>query len=115
MLNITACGRLAADPRNNTAGNSEVTNFTLLVNKKTKDAEHVTAIDCAVWGARAAVAAQYLTKGAQVTVAGDAHGETYERKDGATACKLVVRVNDFTLPQRAAQPAADAAPASMPF
>jgi single-strand DNA-binding protein len=115
MLNITACGRLAADPRNNTAGNSEVTNFTLLVNKKTKDAEHVTAIDCAVWGARAAVAAQYLTKGAQVTVAGDAHAETYERKDGATACKLVVRVNDFTLPQRAAQPAADAAPASMPF
>jgi single-strand DNA-binding protein len=115
MLNITACGRLAADPRNNTAGNTEVTNFTLLVNKKTKDAEHVTAIDCAVWGARAAVAAQYLTKGAQVTVAGDAHAETYERKDGATACKLVLRVSDFTLPQRAAQPAADAAPASMPF
>jgi single-strand DNA-binding protein len=115
MLNITACGRLAADPRNNTAGNSEVTNFTLLVNKKTKDAEHVTAIDCAVWGARAAVAAQYLTKGAQVTVAGDAHAETYERKDGATACKLVLRVSDFTLPQRAAQPAADAAPAAMPF
>ena len=115
MLNITACGRLAADPRNNTAGNSEVTNFTLLVNKKTKDAEHVTAIDCAVWGARAAVAAQYLTKGAQVTVAGDAHAETYERKDGATACKLVLRVSDFTLPQRAAQPADDAAPASMPF
>ena len=115
MLNITACGRLPADPPNNTAGNSEVTNFTLLVNKKTKDAEHVTAIDCAVWGARAAVAAQYLTKGAQVTVAGDAHAETYERKDGATACKLVLRVSDFTLPQRAAQPAADAAPASMPF
>ena len=115
MLNITACGRLAADPRNNTAGNSEVTNFTLLVNKKTKDAEHVTAIDCAVWGARAAVAAQYLTKGAQVTVAGDAHAETYERKDGATACKLVLRVSDFTLPQRAAQPAAAPASAEMPF
>ena len=114
MLNITACGNLAADPRNNTAGNTEVTNFTLLVNKKTKDAEHVTAVDCAVWGARAAVAAQYLSKGAQVTVAGDAHAETYERKDGSTACKLVLRVTDFTLPPRPAQPAA-AEPDAMPF
>ena len=107
MLNITACGRLAADPRNNTAGNSEVTNFTLLVNKKTKDAEHVTAIDCAVWGARAAVAAQYLTKGDKITVAGDAHAETYERNDSTAACKIVLRVSDFTLPTRAkaAEPA----------
>ena len=113
MLNITASGNLAADPRNNTTGSTEVTNFTLLVNKKIRDQEHVTAIDCAVWGARASVAAQYLTKGCQITVAGDAHAETYERKDGSTACKLVLRVNDFTLPPRPAQRAAD--PAEMPF
>ena len=113
MLIVTACGNLAADPRNNTAGNTEVTNFTLLVNKKMKDQEYVTAVDCAVWGARAAVAAQYLTKGCQVTVAGDAHAETYERKDGSTACKLVLRVSDFTLPPRPAQAAAE--PDPMPF
>jgi single-strand DNA-binding protein len=114
MLNITASGNLAADPRNNTAGSTEVTNFTLLVNKKIKDEEYVTAIDCAVWGARAAVAAQYLSKGCQITVAGDAHAETYERKDGSTACKLVLRVSDFTLPPRAAQKPAPSAD-EMPF
>ena len=114
MLNITASGNLAADPRNNTAGSTDVTNFTLLVNKKIRDQEYVTAIDCAVWGARAAVAAQYLCKGCQITVAGDAHAETYERKDGSTACKLVLRVSDFTLPPRAAQQPA-AAVAEMPF
>jgi len=106
MLNITAVGNLAADPRNNTVGQTDVTNFTILVNKKMKDQEYVTAVDCAVWGARAAVAAQYLTKGDRVTVAGDAHAETFERKDGSTGCKIVLRVTDFTLPARPAQQAA---------
>ena len=106
MLNITAVGNLAADPRSNTVGQTDVTNFTILVNKKMKDQEYVTAVDCAVWGARAAVAAQYLTKGDRVTVAGDAHAETFERKDGSTGCKIVLRVTDFTLPARPAQQAA---------
>jgi single-strand DNA-binding protein len=106
VLNITAVGNLAADPRSNTVGQTDVTNFTILVNKKMKDQEYVTAVDCAVWGARAAVAAQYLTKGDRVTVAGDAHAETFERKDGSTGCKIVLRVTDFTLPARPAQQAA---------
>ena len=37
MLNITACGYLAADPRSNTVGQTDVTNLRLLVNKKIKD------------------------------------------------------------------------------
>ena len=108
MLNITACGYIAADLRTNTVGGVDVTNFRLLVNKKAKDQEHVTAIDCSVWGARAAVAAQYLSKGDRVTVAGDAHAETFERKDGSAGCTLVLRVSDFTLPARPAQQAAPA-------
>jgi single-stranded DNA-binding protein len=114
MLNITACGNLAADPRSNTVGEFDVTNFRLLVNKKIKDQEHVTAIDCSVWGPRAAVAAQYLSKGDRITVAGDAHAETYERKDGSAGCTLVLRVSDFTLPARPAQQAAPAEE-EMPF
>ena len=114
MLNITAVGNLAADPRSNTVGQTDVTNFTILVNKKVKDQEYVTAVDCAVWGARAAVAAQYLTKGDRVTVAGDAHAETFERKDNSTGCKIVLRVSDFTLPARPAQQAAPSE-SEMPF
>jgi single-strand DNA-binding protein len=114
MLNITACGYLAADPRSNTVGGNDVTNFRLLVNKKIKDQEYVTAVECAVWGARAAVAAQYLSKGDRITVAGDAHAETFERKDGSAGCTLVLRVSDFTLPARPAQQAAPAEE-EMPF
>jgi single-strand DNA-binding protein len=115
MLNITAVGNLAADPRSNTVGQTDVTNFRLLVNKKIKDQEYVTAVECAVWGARAAVAAQYLSKGDRITVAGDAHAETYERNDGSAACKIVLRVSDFTLPTRPSQQAQPADPAEMPF
>jgi single-strand DNA-binding protein len=114
MLNITACGYLAADPRSNSVGGNDVTNFRLLVNKKIKDQEYVTAVECSVWGARAAVAAQYLSKGDRITVAGDAHAETYERKDGSAGCTLVLRVSDFTLPARPAQQAAPAEE-EMPF
>ena len=114
MLNITACGYIAADLRTNTVGGVDVTNFRLLVNKKAKDQEHVTAIDCSVWGPRAAVAAQYLSKGDRITVAGDAHAETYERNDGSAACKIVLRVSDFTLPARPAQQSAPAEE-EMPF
>ena len=114
MLNITACGYLAADPRSNTVGEFDVTNFRLLVNKKIKDQEYVTAVECSVWGARAAVAAQYLSKGDRITVAGDAHAETFERKDGSAGCTLVLRVSDFTLPARPAQQAAPAEE-EMPF
>jgi single-stranded DNA-binding protein len=108
MLNITAVGNLAADPRSNSVGGTDVTNFRLLVNKKIKDQEYVTAVECAVWGARASVAAQYLTKGDRITVVGDAHAETYERNDGSAGCKIVLRVTDFTLPARPAQQAAPA-------
>jgi len=48
-------------------------------------------------------------------VAGDAHAETYERNDGSAACKIVLRVSDFTLPSRPAQQAKQPDPAEMPF
>lgn len=112
MLSILAVGNLAADPRTDATGSSEVTNFTLLVNKKNKGQEIVTAIDCAVWGSRAAVAAQYLTKGARITVTGSGHAETFDRRDGSVGCKIVCYVSDFTLPARTAQPAQAASPVS---
>lgn len=113
MLNVTAVGNLAADPRTNTVGQTEVTNFRLLVNKKIKDEEFLSAIDCAVWGARARIAAEYLTKGSRVTVSGSGHLSEYERKDGSIGCTLVLQVNDFTLPPRPQQAAA--AEDNLPF
>lgn len=100
MLQITAVGNLAADPETREIGKLEVTNFTVLVNKKRKDEEYVTALRCAVWGARAPLAFDILKKGMQVTVGGSAHMETYETKNGDTRAVLVVDVNDFRVPPK---------------
>ena len=100
MLQITAVGNLAADPISREVGDLLVTNFTILVNKKRKDEEYVTPLDCAVWGGRAQFAKEALSKGMQLTISGSAHIQTYESKTGETKAKLVVDVNDFRLPPK---------------
>jgi single-strand DNA-binding protein len=103
MLQITAVGNLASDPRTTTIGDSEVTNFTILCNKKIKGEDVTTAIDCSVWGKRAPVAANYLFTGSQVTVTGEGHLEVFERKNGQPGAKIALRVNDFALPPKGGQ------------
>jgi single-stranded DNA-binding protein len=49
------------------------------------------------------VVCDYLQKGSQVTVVGDGYVEQYERKDGDKGAKIVLRVNDFSLPPKAKQ------------
>lgn len=100
MLQITAVGNLAADPDLKQVGDREVANFTLMVNKKVKGEDQTTVLRCAVWGPRARIVDEYLTKGAQVTVTGQAYVETFERKDGTPGAALDVAVNDFTLPPK---------------
>ena len=102
MLQITAVGYLAADPDLKTISDREVASFTLMVNKKVKGEDHVTVLRCTVWGppSKVKVVDAYLTKGAQVTVTGQAYIETFERKDGSPGASLDVAVNDFTLPPR---------------
>ena len=101
MLQIIAVGNLAADPELKVINDSDVANFTLMVNKKVKGEDRTTALRCAVWGPRAKVVDDYLTKGSQVTVTGQAYIETFERKDGSPGASLDVAVNDFTLPPKA--------------
>ena len=46
------------------------------------------------------VSSDFLTKGSQVTVTGQAYIETYEAKTGETRANLNVAVNDFSLPPK---------------
>jgi len=110
MLQLTAAGNLALDPEVRQVGETEVANFLLLVNKKVKGEEFVTALKCSVWGPRAKVVSDFLSKGSQVTITGQGHIDTYETKNGETRAQLVVNVNDFVLPPK---PKVDAD--AMPF
>jgi len=102
MLNITAYGNLDNDPEVKylESGNlvtrfpSRVS-FSLAVRTGKNE---TTWIKCTVWGKRAQTAAEYLRKGAKITIAGQGKLKSYTRSDGAEEQSLNVNVTDFTLP-----------------
>lgn len=96
MLNITAHGNLGKDPELKNVGQNQVASFSLAV-RTGKD--ETTWMNCAVWGKRAQTAAEYLRKGAKITIAGQGKLESYI-KDGVEKHSLKVNVTDFTLPAR---------------
>lgn len=98
MLNITAHGNLGKDPELKNVGQNQVTSFSLAV-RTGKD--ETTWMNCAVWGKRAQTAAEYLRKGAKITIAGQGKLESYT-KDGIEKQSLKVNITDFTLPAREA-------------
>lgn len=97
MLNITAHGNIGKDPEVKEVSGTQVAEFSLAA-RTGKD--ETTWIDCAVWGKRAQVVAQYLHKGDKVTVAGSGNIRTYQKKDGSEGRSLQLRVSDFTLPPK---------------
>ncbi len=97
MLNITAHGNLGKDPELKNVGQNQVASFSLAV-RTGKD--ETTWMNCAVWGKRAQTAAEYLRKGAKITIAGQAKLNSYTTQDGTEKQSLNVNVNDFTLPAR---------------
>jgi len=100
MLNITAYGNLGKDPELKNVGQNQVASFSLAV-RTGKD--ETTWMNCAVWGKRAQTAAEYLRKGAKITIAGQGKLESYT-KDGVEKQSLKVNVTDFTLPARETNP-----------
>jgi len=97
MLNITAYGNLGKDPELKNVGQNQVANFNLAV-RTGKD--ETTWMNCAVWGKRAQTAAEYLRKGAKITIAGQGKLRSYTTQDGTEKQSLNVNVTDFTLPPR---------------
>jgi len=94
----TFAGRLgkAAETRR-TGNNNTVTGFSLAVDEYAGGGEKRTLwIDCSMWGDRGEKLAQYLTKGANVTVTGQVGVRTYEGNDGTRAV-LTLNVREVTL------------------
>ena len=111
MLNITAHGNLGKDPELKNVGQNQVANFNLAV-RTGKD--ETTWMNCAVWGKRAQTAAEYLRKGAKITIAGQGKLRSYTTQDGTEKQSLNVNVTDFTLPARESN-AFEASDDNIPF
>ena len=97
MLNITAHGNLGKDPELKEVRGNQVATFSLAA-RTGKD--ETTWINCSVWGKRAQTAAEYLRKGAKITITGRAKLNSYTNQEGVERVSLNVDVADFTLPAR---------------
>lgn len=84
-----------ADQRFTPSGDS-IVNFSVAVKAGFGDKATTTWVRCAMWGKRGESVLQYLTKGQQVGISGEASMREYE-KDGQKHSILEVRVNDLTL------------------
>lgn len=94
----TFAGRLgkAAETRR-TGNNNAVTGWSLAVDEYAGGGEKRTLwIDCSMWGDRGTMLAQYLTKGANVTVTGQVGVRTYD-SNGETKAVITLNVRDVTL------------------
>ena len=92
MKNITLAGRLTKDAETRDAGGDRVTGFSVAVDDRSGKEKTTLFFDCSMWGKRGETLAQYLTKGASVTVSGDLGTREYESKT-----YLTLRVEQVTL------------------
>lgn len=93
---ITAVGRLTADPElKELKEDSKVVNFTIAVDRPTKD-ETTDFFRCFAWNKLAEIVAEYGEKGRLVLVGGRLEQRTYE-KEGQKHTVAEIRVEDFQL------------------
>ncbi len=86
MNKVILLGRLTRDPEmKNTTTGKAVTRFSLAVDRRFKNKEGQKDADffnIVVWGKQAEFAAQYLTKGSQISLSGRLETRSYEAQDG---------------------------------
>ena len=93
--NLFLIGRLVADPviSTTTTGQS-VCKFTLAVNEKYGEKEHVNFFDCVVWAKSAEILMQYGNKGKRLAISGRLRQERWE-SDGKKNSRIVINVEHF--------------------
>jgi single-strand DNA-binding protein len=96
MLFATIAGNVGKDADLRHAGGSQVLTFNVASSKKVKGEDKTTWVRCNLWGKRGESLAQYITKGSQVTVAGELEMVEFV-KDGQKRQSLEMRVSDIKL------------------
>ena len=106
-INISAVGRLGADPEGFQAGTTPAAKFDLAI-KTGKD--ETTWMKCTVFGKRSAPILDYFKKGSLVTVAGRGRYTTFEKQDGSKGNSLDMIIDDFTLPPKPVEDTSNVTP-----
>jgi single-strand DNA-binding protein len=90
-------GRLTKTPEIKTSANgTKLLNFTLAVNKKYKDQDQTSYINCVAFNKTAEIIAQYTEKGSKVIVEGEIQTRSYD-KDGIKVYTTEIITNQITI------------------
>lgn len=79
------------------ANGDPITNFSVAVKSGYGKNEVNSWVNCSIYGKRGQAVAQYITKGMQIGVIGEALLRSWDNKDGVKQSSLECRVNDVTL------------------
>jgi single-strand DNA-binding protein len=90
-------GNLTKEPEVKQVGESKVAKFGLAVNRRMKDKDEVDFFDVEIWGKSADFVEEYVTKGSNVTVVGEARQDTWQDKEGKNRSKVFFRANSVQL------------------
>lgn len=84
MLNrVILIGRVTKDVElRNTSNGTPVTSFTLAVNRRMSQDNQADFINCVAWNKTAELMAQYVKKGALISIEGRIQTRNYDNKDG---------------------------------
>lgn len=100
MNKVVLVGRLTRDPDTKTIDENGkvVTRFTLAVNRRFKNAggeREADFIPIVLWGRRAEIVSEYMTKGRMISISGRLQTRSYEDKDGNRKYVTEVVADDF--------------------
>lgn len=83
MNNVTLSGRTTREIETKTLDSGKkLANFTLAVDRRSKDGKTTDFIDCVAWGKTAEVLETYVRKGNMVGVIGSIQTRNYEDREG---------------------------------
>ena len=97
-MNLTILlGRLVKTPEIKTSASGvKILNFTLAVNKKVKEQDVTSYINCVAFNKTAEIIAQYTDKGSKIIVEGELQSRSYD-KDGVKVYVTEVIVGQVTI------------------
>lgn len=101
---VTIAGRTTKDPELKvTQSGTAILSFSLAVNDMKKNAQGAwedvsNFFDCVMFGKLAEGIAQYITKGAKLTVNGRLHQDRWQAQDGTNRSRVSIIVQDIELP-----------------
>ena len=98
MNKVVLMGRMTADPDVRQAGETQVVNFTIAVNRRRKEQEHNADFPrCVAFGKTAELIGKYFRKGSQICVSGHLQTGSYDHRDGykVYTTDVIVEEMDF--------------------